>query len=325
MATNSFRQMISAGIIKRSDNGMFIKLEHLHIKPDFNKRTDGERLDEANEETYLYAKSGGKFPALEVKARDEGGVWVVEGHRRTKVFNRLDAEGLFPRVPSKDDPKVTDAWVAISQFTGNDVDSVARIWTSNNQLDLTMYEQAMVVKELDGFNLSPIEIAAKVSKKRQHIDFLLIIVRAPHAVQMLIKSGQVSADVAVEIVRKHGDKAVDILNAEVEKAEAQGKAKVTKGTVIGRALPRSVIEDMTGLVKRVVKDLPLETKATLEKYRAGEITDANQMVTVSVRDLLGLTMCSDNISEIQAKNDQKAKEAAEAAAAAAQVAEQVDG
>ena len=320
MSTNSFKNMINTKVIKRTDTGMFIRIEDLHIKPGFNKRNEDERWARANEETYEFMKAGGKVPALEVVPRDEGGVWIVEGARRTRTYRRLDAEGILPRVPSKDDPNVLEAWIAITPFVGNDVDRVARIWTSNNQLELTQYEQAMVVKELAAFGLTPVEIAQKVSKKRQHIDFLLILAYANHDVQTLVQTGAVAADVAVDMVRKHGERAGKLLQGEGQKATEQGKTKsaktalVTRSTVEGRALPKAIVSDMTGLVGRVVKNLPQDTRQALDKYRTGEITDHEHLVTVSVRDLLALSMCSSQIDELKEKAEQRAKEKAEKAA-----------
>ncbi|HAT3797053.1 TPA: chromosome partitioning protein ParB, partial [Serratia marcescens] len=86
---NSFNKMIDEKVIKRGKTSMLIRLDDIHIKEDFNRRVDNERYREANERLYLYMLTGGKIPNLEVIPRDEGGVWVVEGHRRTLTFHRL--------------------------------------------------------------------------------------------------------------------------------------------------------------------------------------------------------------------------------------------
>ena len=43
MAANSFKQMSRDGTIKRTDTGMFISLDHIHVREGFNKREDDER------------------------------------------------------------------------------------------------------------------------------------------------------------------------------------------------------------------------------------------------------------------------------------------
>lgn len=299
---NSFKQMIKDKTVKRADTGMFVRLEDIHIKPGFNKRQDDERTRAGNDELFEFLAAGGTVPPIEVTPRDEGGVWVVEGHRRHGGYTRCKEAGK----PIE--------WIAIVPFTGNDVDRVARIMTSNNQLALTQFEQAMVVKELAAFNLKPDEIAKLINKTRQHVDTLLILANANRDVQQLIKDGSVAVDVAVDMVRKHGEGAGEILAVEVEKAAAQGKAKVTKSVVQGKSLPRSVIEDLTGMVNRVVAGLPPATSEALAQYRSGAITDPDHPVTISVRDLLGLASCSDHIQQLRAEAERKAKERAAGAA-----------
>ena len=77
---NSFKQMCKkGGPISRRDSGMFISLDDIHIQDGFNKRIDDERTRQADEELFQFLLSGGTVPPLEVRPRDEGGVWVVEG------------------------------------------------------------------------------------------------------------------------------------------------------------------------------------------------------------------------------------------------------
>ncbi|TKI06228.1 chromosome partitioning protein ParB [Martelella alba] len=213
---NSFRQMKNNGILKRTDSGMFIRLDDIHVKPGFNKRDDDERTRLADDELFQFLMGGGIVPALEVQARDDGGVWVVEGHRRRRCYERCRESG-----------KPVE-WIAVTPFDGNDVDRLARIMTSNNQLPLTPLEQSAVVREMAAFNLSPDEIAKKINKSRATVDRLMILSRSNHDVQQMVKSGEVAVDVAVDRVRKEGESAGESLAVDVEKAKAQGKAKVTK-------------------------------------------------------------------------------------------------
>ncbi|TCW00444.1 hypothetical protein EDC52_101794 [Biostraticola tofi] len=216
MAVNSFKKMRTESVIKRTDSGMQIRLSDIHVKPGFNKRDDDERTRQADDELFTFLMAGGIVPALEVQARDEGGVWVIEGHRRQRVYLRCVEAGK----PIE--------WISITPFTGNDVERLARIMTSNNQLPLTQLEQAAVVKELAAFNLTPDEIAKIINKSRATVDKLLILSRSNHDVQMLVKEGSVAVDVAVDRVRKEGESAGESLAVDVEKAKAAGKTKVTK-------------------------------------------------------------------------------------------------
>lgn len=213
---NSMKLMGRTGIIKRPDSGPQIQIDNIHVKPGFNKRDDDERTRLADDDLFEYLMAGGVVPPLEVIARDDGGVWLVEGHRRHRCYLRCRAAG-----------KPVE-WIKITPFDGGDVERLARIMTSNNQLPLTQLEQSAVVKELTAFNLTPDEIAKKINKSRATVDKLLILSRSNHDVQMLVKDGSVAVDVAVDRVRKEGENAGESLAVDVEKAKAAGKTKVTK-------------------------------------------------------------------------------------------------
>ncbi|EIX9048241.1 TPA: chromosome partitioning protein ParB [Klebsiella oxytoca] len=216
---NSFKKMIKGGIIKRSDTGMFISIDDIHVRPNFNRREDNERTRNADDDTFAFMMAGGVVPALEVIPRDEGGVWIVEGHRRQRCFLRCREAG-----------KPVDR-IHIVPFTGNDVQRIARIMTSNNQLPLTTIEQAAVVRDLAAFNLTTAEIAKLVHKAIPTVENLLTLSVANHDVQEAVKSGEVSIAVAVNRVKEHGEKAGEVLEKDKAKAAAIGKKKVTRSVI----------------------------------------------------------------------------------------------
>ncbi|CAI1141028.1 ParB/RepB/Spo0J family partition protein [Serratia ficaria] len=216
---NSFKQMKNNGTLKRTDSGMFIKLDDIHVQEGFNKRVDDERTQVADDDLFNHLAAGKPVPPLEVRPRDDGGVWLVEGHRRHRAYTRCREAG-----------KPVE-WIAILPFTGSDVERIARIMNSNSQLALTPYEQSQVVKELSGFNLTPDEIAALVGKSRATVDKLLALTQANHDVQTLVKDGAVAVDAAVDRVKQHGDAAGRVLAGDVEKAKKAGRSKVTKSFI----------------------------------------------------------------------------------------------
>ena len=216
---NSFKQMIKAGVIKRSDSGMFISLDDIHVKPGFNKREDDERTRQADDALVEFLMGGGIVPPLEVIAKEDGGVWVVEGHRRRRCYERCRAAG-----------KPVNR-IHIVPFTGNDVERLARIMTSNNQLPLSPLEQSAVIKELAGFNLTTAEIAKLVNKSIPTVEKLLTLSTANHDVQQSVKAGEVSVDVAVDRVKQHGENAGKVLEKDKAAATAAGKKKVTRSVI----------------------------------------------------------------------------------------------
>lgn len=217
---NSFRQMTRGGVISRTDNGMFIHLDDIHVKPGFNKRLDDERTRQADDDLFQFLMNGGSVPPLEVISRDEGGVWIVEGHRRHRCYERCREAG---KPVNK---------IHIVQFVGDDKERLARILTSNNQLSLSELEQAAVVKELaSAFNQSVAEIAALVNKSEPTVRNLLTLAGANHDVKQKVQAGEVTAGAAIERVKEFGEKAGDVLEQDKAVAAAAGKKKVTRSVI----------------------------------------------------------------------------------------------
>ncbi|MBH2767658.1 chromosome partitioning protein ParB [Serratia marcescens] len=216
---NSFKQMAKDGTIKRPDGRMTMRIDDIHVEEGFNKRIESEQTKDDDERLFQHLMKGRPVPPLEVRVRDEGGVWIVEGHRRHRAYVRCREAG-----------KPVER-IQIIPFTGNDVERIARIMNSNTQLPLSPYEQSLVVKELAGFNLTPDEIASLVGKSRATVDKLLTLTQANHDVQTLVKDGAVAVDAAVERVKEHGEQAGKVLAGDVEKAKAAGKKKVTKSFI----------------------------------------------------------------------------------------------
>lgn len=239
--TKSFKQMIKEGDVRRAD-AMKVKLEDLHEEPGFNLRTEGEALEASIDALAEFIAGGGQIPPLEVRPRSAGGVWVVDGHRRRRALIKLDTSGRLPRTPSKDPALPPEAWVAVAAFEGSDADRVARIITSQENEKLSPLELAEGYKRLRAFGWSPEQIAKKVGKTRQHVEQVLTVGNANTDVQNLVAAGQVSATTAAQVVREHGDGAGKVLGAELEKAQANGKKKVTAGSMKGPSIPKPRLE-----------------------------------------------------------------------------------
>lgn len=233
MTAPSMKSMIKDGTAKRAD-AVKLRIEDIHEEDGFNLRREGEDLEASIDALAAYMVDGGIYPPLEVRVRPEGGVYVVDGHRRRRALLKVadkmrDGDG--------------NLWVNVIQFTGNDADRIARIITSAEGRALSQLEVADGYKRLSALNWTPEQIAKKVGKTRQHVDQLLILANANTDVQQLVQAGTVSATTAIDTVRKQGEDAGKTLAAEVEKAKAAGKAKVTAATIKGKPLPKQLVGD----------------------------------------------------------------------------------
>lgn len=208
----SFKQMIQSGDIKRAD-AMKARLDDIHEEDGFNLREQDADFVEGISELTAYIVGGGVIPPLEVRPREEGGVWVVDGHRRRRALLAARKAGC----PIE--------WVEIRAFTGNDADRVARIITSQEGRKLKPLEIARGYKRLKNMGLDVKDIAVMVNKTRQHIEQSLKLAEANTDVQQMVATGKVAAAVAVKAVRKHGDKAGETLSKALKDS---GKAKLSE-------------------------------------------------------------------------------------------------
>lgn len=218
---NSFNKMIDEKVIKRGKTGFLIQLKNIHVNTEFDIRIKNERYHEAGVKLYQYMLAGGKVPPLEVIPRDDGGVWIIEGHRRNENFHRLLKEAGRP----------VD-WIRIDPFEGNNIERIARVRTSNNQLPITDYEEALLVRDLQNLNLHADKIAEVLHIPRYKVDNALVLLSANYDVHQLVEEGDVDIPLAVQRIKKHGEKAGQVLQNDAEKAKQKGKTKATKSTAI---------------------------------------------------------------------------------------------
>ncbi|NNJ15534.1 ParB N-terminal domain-containing protein [Pseudomonas putida CSV86] len=269
----SFKQMIKDGEVRRAD-AMKVQLEDLHEESGFNLRIEGEALEASIDALAEFIANGGQIPALEVRPRAEGGVWIVDGHRRRRALIKLDKAGRLPRTPNKDDPSILEAWVAVTAFEGSDADRVARIISSQENEKLSPLELAEGYKRLRAFGWTVDQIAKKVGKTRQHVEQVVTVGNANTDVQSLVAAGQVSATTAAQVVRAHGDKAGKVLGAELQKAQAKGKTKVTAGTMRGPSISRPKLEAIHAAADALLLAIPQDKSFGLPTDQLQALRDA---------------------------------------------------
>lgn len=295
----SFKQMIASKEIKRAD-AMKVRLQDLHEEPGFNLRIeDAEFLGSIDDLSYHIA-TGGQYPALEVRPRAEGGVFIVDGHRRKRAISLAIERGA----PLAD--KDGEVWVSIVAFDGNDADRVARVITSAEGRALTPLEVATGYARLRSFGWDNARIAAKVGKTPQHVAQLLMLADSNSDVQQMVAAGGVSAAVAVQIVRQHGDQAGKVL----ADAAKNGKGKVTAGTMQGKALPRKVVDEVEDALTWFKREgLDMEARIIVTQAEAGNANYVNSTVEVKAGALAELLKAAALIEGARKHQDERARDA----------------
>ena len=300
----SFKTMIKDGTIKRAD-AMKVRYSDIRVKEGFNLRDLDDEYETGIEALAAYMLAGGTFPALEVIALPDGsGVEVVDGHRRYDAIGRAIQRGA----PIE--------WVAVVGFQGNEIERRARIYTSNEGVKLRPLEAARGFKRFRGMGLDTEEIAALVHRSRPHIENYLVLADAEPDVQTLVRSGAVSAEVAIDAVRLYGAQAGQFLSGKVVQAKAAGKSKVTASAIHGRALPRKVVSPLISGVDAFIKGLDANQRATLVDIKEGRV--ASETITIPTAALIDLFDAHGAVETVRAKQAEKQRLQAEAAAAAGQ-------
>lgn len=301
----SVRDALEAKQFRRVD-GLTAIYEELRVEPGFNLREEGPELDAHRQAMLAHLRRGGSFPPIEVRLDATTQTpTIVDGHNRHWVYGAGLAEGLPLR-----DEKTGEFRVPIVIFTGNDLDRTARIIDSQEGKKLTPLELANGYKRLTGFRMTPEAIADRFSKTRQHVEQLLTLANANADVHALVQDGYVSAALAIETIRKHGEGAGDFLSEQLEKAKAGGKSKVTPSTVAGKNLPKKIVTGLVDEVDAFVELVPKDTRKKLAEFAAAQARGESlkgAQVTIDVGPLLALLETHGQVEEARAKADEKAR------------------
>ena len=142
-------------------------------------------------------------------------IYVTGGHRRFEaVFLAIEEGANVPTVPVVIKPRGT----SMEDLT---VDLVV----GNEGEPLSTYEQAVVCKRLAAFGWDSKEIARRLGySTAQYVDGLLSLASAPLPIRRMVMESVISATTAIEAIKKHGDKAGDVLLAAMVKS---GTGRVT--------------------------------------------------------------------------------------------------
>jgi ParB/RepB/Spo0J family partition protein len=303
----TFKQKILSKEIKRAD-AMKIRIQDLHEEPGFNLRIEDEEFRASIDALADHIAQGGQYPALEVRPRAEGGAWIVDGHRRRRAIIEAHQRGASIADANG------DVWVPIVAFEGNDADRVARVITSAEGRALKPLEVAEGYKRLRNMGWDNTRIAQKVGKTPQHVAQLLTLADANSDVHQIVAAGGVSAAVAVDMVRKHGENAGKVLADEVGKARAQGKAKATAGTIKGKPLPAKVTAALVDSVDAFMDTLTPAQRLQLAQFEMLRAEPGNHTFSVDASALLSLMRTHNEVTVARDMQEQKARERANKAA-----------
>jgi ParB family chromosome partitioning protein len=309
----SFRQMTNEGIIKRADAEK-IELGNLFFEPDFNPPGRNEEDEAEDEELFQHIMQYGlsQLPQWVVRPREAGGVWLVDGHRRTIQTRRAVAAGL-----DLTDEKSGKIWIPIKQFIGNDEDRLCFIVTSNKNKRIKPLQTAWVFKKLLALGRSKQQIADRFECDVSTVDNYIMFGNANTDVQNAVRDGVVSATEAIKLVRAHKEDAGAVIAAEVTKAHAAGKKRVTASTMRPWAPPAKFSLPIVTNARRLLDSMPADVLA--KASNAATMDDADELVTVTIstKALFLLVQTVETVDAMRVEAEEKLSAKAAKAAKAA--------
>lgn len=246
------------------------KATYFKISPDviefedgFNLREEGAELDEHLERMYVAMKAGAYFPPIDVSVID-GRIIARDGHCRTRTAKRLKKEGV-------------DIMLEARQFRGNEAECVFHMISSSQGKPLTPLESGRGYLRLIRYGLEIPAICARTGVSRTTVENGLILAEAPVAIQQMIVKGEVSAHVAIDMIRKHGSKATEVLRETLDKAKAGGKSKVTKKHVAGPRVPPRVVKSFVAAAASLHQHVRHDIRESLLKASEDEIAGMGEI------------------------------------------------
>lgn len=287
------------------------KNDLFRIDPRLIEEEDGFNLRDYNDpeviehiEKFADSYMAGSFvPPWIVRTDGQGRILVVEGHcRRRGALLAIERGAELP-------------FVDTVPFRGNDADRVHVMLKSSEGLKFRPLKVAEGYLRLHRMGHSNVDIAKKQQVTPARVEQMLLLATAESDVHQLVNDGVVTADLAIEAIRAHREQAGAFLRGEFEKAKAQGKNKVTRGTMRGPSLPPKVVGSVVDSLRYAVESLDDKTRHRLADLESKEPSELiGQRVEVEAHILLELLRASAQVSAAEEKLSARKKAAEEKAA-----------
>lgn len=276
----------------------------LLLREDWNLRDykDPDVVDQI--EAFADSYENGRYVPPLIVAMVNGQPAVVEGHLRT--------HGALLSITRGTDVPFVDC----VPFRGNDNEQIEVMLRSADGLKLKPLAIADGYLRLHRRNYTNEQIAETMRKTPARVEQLLLLAQADHDVRELVRSGKVAADVAIEALREHKNRAGQYLSEKFVEAQSQGKSKVTRSMTRGLSLPPKVLGSVVSSLEAVVSQV-LNDRATSRLMAQYQSMDPGQLkgkrIEVDVAALLELVRAQHAVDELKAKRAADAAAAQEAA------------
>lgn len=239
----AFEKTLAFGGVKRLMNDIKAKsrdnyqvpLELIREIPNFNVRVHDEsyekHIDDLSQSMLVEGFYQDKpLAGIVVTENGKDVIYVTDGYTRRKAALRASERGAtiatVPMVFKSAATSLEDLTVALVR--------------SNEGRPLTPFEKGIVCKRLEGYGMERAEIARRVNLSTVYVGQLLMLMGAPNEIRKLVQAGKLSAENALAAMKKHGEKAVEVLRTANEQAEASGKKRITEKSLPGSILAKVI-------------------------------------------------------------------------------------
>ena len=241
------------------------KTDLYKVDPRLIKEEDGFNIRQYDtEEVAAHIESlteamlnGAYIPPIVVRPDGTGNIFLIDGHCRHKAALKAierGAEGLM---------------LTAVNFRGSDTERIELMLRSGEGLKFTPLEVAKGYLRLKRMNISTAEIAKRMGKSVSHIEQYLTLATSNHDVQQMVEKGEVSATVAIQVVRKEGENAGEKLKQ--AKTESGGKKVTAKVVKLKKPKPKPDV--VMNHVKRV---FDVFEKLAVTKTESGVVISADE-------------------------------------------------
>lgn len=230
-----------------------VPVEQIKVIPGFNVREKDEAYHEHIESLAKSILTEGFYqdkPLAGYVARegDKEVIYLTDGHCRFEGTQLANSRGA----------NITRLPLVIKPNSSSLEDLTVSLVVSNSGKPLTPYEVGVVCKRLVGYGWDNKEIAGRLGFTEQYVDQLLTLMGAPLEIRKMVQAGALSAANAVDMLRKHGAKAVEILLNAQQKANEAGQKKVTARHLPGATFKKVITKEAPAMLNtlREIKEDP---------------------------------------------------------------------
>lgn len=242
----------------------------LRVIENFNVRVHNEKHKERVRWLANSMKTQGFYPhepfaGFVGRENDVDVIYIFGGHTRLLALDLANSEGAgIAEVPVVAQKDLTRRQMNIALINGN------------QSHPLEPYEAAIVCRRLekeDGMSVD--QIAFETGYSTEWVNGLRLLMDAPEALRAMVADEAVAATLAIDMIKKHGDKALEKLSEALDRKTAAGSAArvtakdVDPAAVFNKRVKKSA-PAMFSTLSIVTKDpgfagLSPETQAALKK------------------------------------------------------------